>query len=220
MKKTNRKSTRPIKLKCFRDAQKFFGPPPVLMGEDTEAYYALGQAIWEARSPQEFIEVSWINDITYHLWEAHRLRRMKLHLIDADRLEAIKILASNLSNKPSLYFNEEFWQNWLKGDANTVELVELLLKRSELPDEAITAISIQQNMETLEKFEKQSSQFEARRMAAIRESDNYREYAEQRRERLSRQRQTIGKPRGHLVSKQDQNLAQEVEPDFSAEAAE
>lgn len=220
MKTTNTKSNRPSKIKCFRDAQKFFGPPPVLMGEDTEAYYALGQAIWEARSPQEFIEVSWVNDVTYHLWEANRLRRMKLHLIDANRLEATKLLVSNLANKPSLCINEEFWQNWLKGDAKTVELVELILKRSGLPDEAIAAYSVQQNMEIFEKFEKQSSQFEARRMAAIREADNYRDYAEQRRERLAQRHQAIGKRRGRLVPKQEQNSAQEPELDLSAEAAE
>lgn len=47
------KMRRPLKFACFKEAQDFFGPPPILYTENPQDYCAMGQAIWKARAPKD-----------------------------------------------------------------------------------------------------------------------------------------------------------------------
>jgi len=210
-----------LKFTSFKEAQSFFGPPPILSTEDPEAYLALGQAVWDARSPQDFIEVTWINDITYYLWEGFRLRRMKLHLIGAQRLEAAQALMRQVTVvSADLPFKEAFWQRWLSGEEDSVGLVSALLKQSGLTDEAIVARAAEQMIDTLEKIEQQSAQFEVRRLTALRESEFYRENAELRHERAAQRRHLNGKGHGISVTVKDKNSGGSPKLNLSFDASQ
>lgn len=130
-----------------------------------------------------------MNDITYHLWEALRLRRMKPQLIDAGRFKALQALIKDVSSK---YYSEDFWHKWQAGDEACKAKIDAELKRAGLTDEAIPAKSCELLIDVLENFERQCSQLEARRLITIRESAQYRANIEMRRERKAQQRLLIG----------------------------
>ena len=217
MTKINANISHPLAFSCFKEAQDFLGAPPILTGEDPEAYYALGQAIWEARSPQDFIEVMWVNDNTYHLWEALRLRRMKLHLISAGRFEAAQELIKQITGKT---FPAEFWNDWVKDENESKKIVDVILNDNGLGDEAITAKAAEKIVDVLEKLERQSTQFEARRLATLREAEFYRENAELRRERSAQRRQLIGKGHGISVTVKDKNSGGSPKVNLSFDASQ
>jgi hypothetical protein len=180
---------RPIALQfsCFRDLEQIFGPPPILEGEDSEAYFAIGQAIWEARPPEDFIQATRINDIVYLLWEGSRIRRLKIKLIEASKIEGAKKLIRRISGK---YHDETFWSDWALGDQETVEYVDQYLAAAGLHRDAILAQTVETIVDTLETLERQSAQFEARRLVTIREFDQYSDAAERRQE-LADERQKL-----------------------------
>lgn len=169
----------PLQFQYFRDLEKLFGPPPILPEEDPEAYVALGQAIWDARPPQDFIQATRINDLTYLLWEGSRLRRLKVKLIDASKVEGAKKLIRRLDGT---YRDEAYWSKWVLGNKDTVDYVNAIITKSNLDHEAILAQTVETIIETLEALERQSAQFEARRIVTIREFDQYSDNAERRRE--------------------------------------
>jgi hypothetical protein len=181
-----------IQFKCFRDLENIFGAPPVLVGEDPEAYFAIGQAIWDARPPEDFIQATRINDIVYLLWESSRIRRLKIKLIEASKIEGAKKLIRRISGK---YHDESFWSEWALGDQETVEYVDQYLAAAGMNRDAILAQTIETIVDTLETLERQSAQFEARRLVTIREFDQYSDSAERRRELADERRKIIADQR-------------------------
>jgi hypothetical protein len=155
-----------LQFNCFRDLEKIFGPPPILEGEDSEAYFAIGQAIWDARPPEDFIQATRINDIVYLLWEGGRIRRLKIKLIEASKIEGAKKLIRRISGK---YHDDTFWSEWALGEQETVEYVDQYLAAAGLHRDAILAQTIETIVDTLETLERQSAQFEARRLVTIRD---------------------------------------------------
>ena len=189
MSETKQKIFRPKKFSCFREARDFFGPPPILSTENPQDYYALGQAVWKAKSPKDFIEISWVNDVTYQLWEVLRLRRIKVHLIDVGRLNAVKELINQLTGNTH---SQEFWKKWAARDEESIKTVNADLERVGLTDEAITAKAMEKIVNVLDNFERQCSQLETRRLITNRESVQYRTNIELRRERKARHRRLGG----------------------------
>ena len=169
----------PLRVTCFKDLERFFGPPPILNGEDVEAYLAIGQAIWDARPPEDFIQATRVNDIAYLLWEGNRLRRLKLKLIEASKIEGAKTLIRRLTGK---FHDDAFWSGWVQGKQSNVDYVNTLLRSAGLDQDAIIAQTHGTIVDTLEALERQSAQFEARRLVTTRDYDQYSDNAERRRE--------------------------------------
>lgn len=183
MPQNKQKPPKALKFNSFREAQDFFGPPPILASENPQDYLALGQAIWRARKPKDFIEVTWVNDITYQLWEVLRLRRMKPQLLDATRFKALKALITYVSSN---YYPDSFWCKWQARDEESKSSIDKELERAGLGDDAITAKAHELIINVLENLERICSQLEARRLVTIRESAQYRANIEARREGKAR----------------------------------
>ena len=177
------KTSKALKFTSFKEAQDFFGPPPILSTENPQDYLALGQAIWKARRPKDFIEVTWVNDITYQLWEVLRLRRIKPQLIDDGRFKALKTL---IEERWGSTYGNNFWQKWQAGDEESNARVDHEFERAGLNAGSITAKSTELLINILENLERQCSQLEARRLVTIRESAQYRANIDARRERKAR----------------------------------
>ena len=64
-----------------------FGPPPILEGEDAQAYNELLASISGAVKPSDTIEELWVCDIVDLTWEIFRYRRIKTNFL-ADELRA------------------------------------------------------------------------------------------------------------------------------------
>ena len=60
----------------------FFGPPPLLEGEDTEAYGDLLARVSAAIRPNGILEEIWLRDFLDLAWEALRWRRLKAALVN------------------------------------------------------------------------------------------------------------------------------------------
>src|ERR1700730_17574576 len=69
---------------------KLFGEPQLLEGEDAAAYDELLARIWAAVKPVDIVEEMFIADVMSLEWEVLRWRRLKLGLIRARVLEALK----------------------------------------------------------------------------------------------------------------------------------
>jgi hypothetical protein len=169
-------------FECFKDLEQLFGLPPIIHGEDAEAYRSIGQSIWDARPPEDIIQATRINDITYLLWEGGRLRRLKVKLIEASRVEGAKKLIKRIEGQ---YRDESFWASWALGGKDTVEYVNALLSTAGLDEDSIISQTVEAIVETLESIERQSAQFEARRLVAIRELEQCSESVQARKKQIS-----------------------------------
>ncbi len=194
-----------LTLSCFEDLERFFGPPPILSDESAEDYRAIGQAIWDARPPEDFIQATRVNDITYLLWEGSRLRRLKVKLIEASKVEGAKTLMKRLSPD---YLDSDFWKNWALGEEEHVVFVDNILSAADLDQSAIFAQTIEVIINTLETIERQAAQFEARRLVTLRDYDQYSDNAERRRE-LSQTR--VKQISGRRTAKTKQNLEKDAQ---------
>ncbi len=215
MSQTKQNTSRAKKFSCFKEAQIFFGPLPILSTENPQDYLALGQAIWKARAPKDFIEISWVNDITYLLWEVLRQRRMKPQLIDAGRFKALQALIKDVSNNS---YSDSFWQKWQAGDEESRAKIDEELKRAGLTDEALPAKSAELLIDVLENFERQCSQLEARRLITIRESALYRANIDARRERKARRRRLGSRDNDLLLLESEENSQGIIEGKISTKA--
>ena len=184
MSNTSRKFHQTNKLGSFKDLQRLFGPLPILSGEDPQAYEEIGQCVWDALAPNDFIDIIWVNDVVYLLWEGLRQRRLKVKFIDASKAEGVKKLINRLTGE---YRADKFWSDWALGEKEPVELVSSILAKAGLNNETIAAETTGIIIDTLEKIERQISQSEARRLITIRDYDQRRELFNQRQERLRQQ---------------------------------
>jgi hypothetical protein len=57
------------------ESVRFFGPPPLITGEDQAQYEAMRDQISAAVGPLDFLEEIWVNDVVNLVWETLRLRR-------------------------------------------------------------------------------------------------------------------------------------------------
>jgi hypothetical protein len=61
----------------------FFGPPPLLVGEDAALYDDLVLRMWAAVNPVDMIDELWAADVVSSEWEIMRWRRLKFNLLQA-----------------------------------------------------------------------------------------------------------------------------------------
>ena len=74
------------------DAARFFGPPPLFVGEDQAQYEAMRDQISAAVGPLDFLEEIWVNDVLNLVWETQRLRRLKAALLQAHAHQGVTIV--------------------------------------------------------------------------------------------------------------------------------
>ena len=193
------------------------GSPPILASEDPRDYYALGQAVWKARKPREFIGVISVIDITYYIWAGNRMRRANVHFIDAGRATEVKNLITFITGKN---FDAAFWEKWSAGDEESTNIVNSHLKRVGKSESTIASNSLVGKIDLIEKLERQSAQFDSRKLVTIREADLYREREEQRRERLPQQKKMIERPSSRSAVLGEQDHVDETGSDVSFEVVE
>ena len=66
------------------ESARFFGPPPLVAGEDPAQYERIRAQISAAVQPLDFLEEIWVNDVVNHVWEMLRLRLLMVDLHDED----------------------------------------------------------------------------------------------------------------------------------------
>jgi hypothetical protein len=149
------------------------GPPPVLEGEDLDAYNALHDRVCSAVAPADVIEELWVRDVVDLTWETLRLRRVKTGLVDSARHAGLSDILSPFFQ----YINdaEALVREWLNGDTEAAETVERLLARVGADESAIRAATVCARLHTFERIDQLIMRSEVRRNAVLREIDHHRD---------------------------------------------
>jgi hypothetical protein len=120
------KSQSPLKLSRRPD---FFGPPPILEGEDSRAYNKMFDRVFDAIGPTDFIEEIWVRDLVDVTWAMLRWRRTLAALLTDEVWEETNDLATPLAED----------QAQLMEGSEKEEMDRLLDSNSELSWEARVA---------------------------------------------------------------------------------
>jgi hypothetical protein len=80
------------------------GDPPLLSTEDPKVYADLLSQVARAARPRHMLEWIWVRDFVDLTWEAQRLRRYKVMLIERERQNRITAI-QNERNDPYSYFS-------------------------------------------------------------------------------------------------------------------
>ena len=157
----------------------FFGPPPLVDGEDTEAYNDLLMQVSSAVHPADTVEEILVRDVVDYTWEILRWRRAKISLVKFTMQSDLKLLLSPLFRRRSknqvlprqLVKLVELWAVGDKFAAN--ELVKRIASAN-LTTKAVIDRNFLKNIEQIERLEQLITTYESRRNAALREIDRHR----------------------------------------------
>lgn len=153
------------------DAARFFGPPPLFVGEDQAEYEAMRDQISAAVGPLDFLEEIWVNDVLDLVWETQRLRRLKAALLQAHAHQGVKkIMTTFLGILPA----GDLADQWAAREPKAIRHVEDILKEAGLTMEAVKAETLVVYLDDFERIERLIALAEARRDACLREIDRHR----------------------------------------------
>jgi len=157
----------------------FFGPPPLIAGEDPAAYAALRHRVADAVRPKDILEEIWLRDVVDLTWDVFRLRRLKAHLLRAAAHEGVRIVLAPLVRDKEYRGKgsgaEELSQRWARGDENAVEEVNDHLAAAGLTMDAVTAQTFAAKLDEVERIDRMIASAEARRNLVLREVERHRE---------------------------------------------
>lgn len=172
-----------------------FGPPPLITGEDSEAYYELLARVSADVSPKDILEEFWVRDIVDLFWELLRLRRIKAGLFNANAYQSLRVVLKPLIDKDMQEYDGEQMQeqnsevdqeneeeisnqyleeNWARRIPAAVDKVSRVLAQSDLTMDAVNAYTLSNNIDAMERIERMLAATEARRNAVMREIDRHR----------------------------------------------
>jgi hypothetical protein len=159
------------------DIDALLGPPPLLPGEDRDAYWALLQRVRTAIKPEDTIEELWLRDLADLAWESLRLRRLKAKLIGASAYKGVQSLI-----RPIVKFgrDDSLAKGWAAGDPESVREVDEVLAARELDREAISAQTLAIEIDSIERIDRILADTEARRNSVLREIERRRAALAQR----------------------------------------
>ena len=90
-------------------AGQFFGPPPLIPGEDERLYAQFLARITTSVKPADFFEEMWVQDLVYLVWDALRLRRLKATYLRAVAHQGVsQVVEPHLSIIGALTFSEQW----------------------------------------------------------------------------------------------------------------
>jgi len=136
----------------------FFGPPPLLIGEDHEAYNQLLASVIDCVAPADCLEEIWTNDIVQQTWDIIRYRRSKTAMLNNAMPNAVALLLSVPMKK-----------------TYDVERVEQLLASAGMTIDQVQGRALEFKLEQIDKVERLITLVEMRRSATFREIDRHRE---------------------------------------------
>jgi hypothetical protein len=188
-KRTTQRSKKPL----------FFGPPPLIAGEDPAAYDDLQERFTAAIKPTDVLEEMWMRDSVDLTWETQRLRHLKAALLKWIMLEKLSFIlepvelessddeleaessdeelpADELEDESSDYelSTEELAERWAARDPQAIEEVNEQLASKGLTVEDVTAQALSAEIENFERIDRMVMNAEARRNAALRELERHR----------------------------------------------
>jgi hypothetical protein len=154
------------------ELRQLLGKPPLLRGEDADAYETLRARVRSSVKPKDIIEEIWVQDIVDLTWEILRLRRQKAQLYEssADRglYEVLKPIydISELRN---------FVTELACGNREAQKELQRILNEVGLDAESIAAQTLAVRLEVFDKLDRMIALAEARRNTALKEIERHRD---------------------------------------------
>ncbi len=143
--------------------------PALLQGENPDDYEALRKRIVEVVEPKDALEQIWVGDIVELTFEIHRLRHMKLRIIEGAKAEALhKLLTPICGYRHSETFSQE-------NHAKPIKQLDAVLKHWGLSHDHVMAQAMAVRIKEVEKVNTMIMLAEARRNKALHEIDRHRD---------------------------------------------
>ena len=149
----------------------FFGPAPLLDGEDAAAYDELLARVSGAVKPSDILEEIWVRDVVDLVWEALRLRRLKASLITAKAHNGLEQILQPLSDWETA---DALSEAWARRDPKAIKEVDAMLASADLTMDAVMAETLALELDRVERIDRMIMSAEARRNAVLREVDRHR----------------------------------------------
>jgi hypothetical protein len=149
----------------------FFGPAPLLDGEDPAAYDELLARVSGAVKPSDILEEIWVRDVVDLVWEALRLRRLKADLITAEAHRGLQQILGPLSDWLTA---DTLSKAWARRDPKAIKEVDAVLASADLTMDAVMAETLAHELDKVERIDRMIMSAEARRNAVLREVDRHR----------------------------------------------
>lgn len=169
------------------DVQALLGPPPLVPGEDEDAYAEILSRVRAAVGPKDVLEEFWVRDVVDLSWEAVRLRRMKANVLTAATHRALEEVLAPILNKKGPFevgsMLEEMLEEtpahklaarWYRREPTAVDEVESILKGANLSMDVVTAKALGMSLDVVERIERMVMNAEGRRNAVLREVARHR----------------------------------------------
>jgi hypothetical protein len=153
------------------ESARFFGPPPLITGEDQAQYEAMRDRVSAAVEPRDFLEEIWVNDVVNLVWETQRLRRLRGALLQAAAPEGLHHILQWVVGKNC---DEKWVVGWAARKPDAVAAVEGTLAKAGLTRDSVTAQTLALKIDELERIDRMVAGAEARRNVALREIDRHR----------------------------------------------
>ena len=150
------------------------GPPALIAGESPDAYEELLLRVANALQPADVLEEIWIRDVVDLVWEASRLRRLKVQLMSAAAHEGMADVLRPLMAVAGQ--SEAIAKKWAAGeDPAVLQQVESAIGKAGLTMDAVAARTLSVRIADFERIERMLMAAEARRAAALHQLDRHRE---------------------------------------------
>lgn len=161
----------PTVMQGAAGADDLLGPPPVITGEDPDAFLELLDRVRADAKPKGIIEDILVRDFVELLWDSRRLRRFKASLLQA---AAPKALEKVLGPLVASWEVDSLAENWARRQARAIAKVDKVLAAAGLTLDAVMAETLAQRLDAIERIERMIASQEGRMEAVLREIDRHR----------------------------------------------
>lgn len=146
------------------------GPALLIAGESGDAYDDLLARIRAAVAPADMLEEIWVRDVADLAWEVTRLRRIKANLMRACAHEGLTAALRSLEVRNYVFIASR----WLAGDTAAAQTVNAALAAAGMTIDSVTALTVSERLDEVERIEKMTTAAEDRRDGMLRELDGRR----------------------------------------------
>ena len=147
------------------------GPPPVITGEDPDAFVELLDRVRADAKPNGIIEDILVRDFVDLLWDSRRLRRLKASLLQAAAHEGLEKVLEPLVGR---FDADSLAENWARRRPSAITKVEKVLAAADLTLDAVMAATLALRLDDIERIERMIASQEGRMEAVLREIDRHR----------------------------------------------
>ena len=147
------------------------GPPPVITGEDPDAFVELLDRVRADAKPKGIIEHILVRDFVDLLWDSRRLRRLKASLLQAAAHEGLEKVLEPLVDS---FDADTLVEKWARRRPSAIAKVDKVLAAAGLTLDAVMAATVALRLDDIARIERMIASKEGRMEAVLREIDRHR----------------------------------------------